>query len=123
MASIELSEIWARRLKMRGDDGATGTTKDALARSFHGKTVRAAGTVDDVTGHSQELTVLLAIDGEVLTCPLVRVHGRSMEDTVSEVTSWRKGDHVEVIGKLGWPTFPSELSIGILTAEKVDPVP
>ncbi len=119
MNTLELSAIWIQRREMRDDAGATTMTKDAFARSFHEKAVTAEGAVEDVTGRNEELTVLLAIEGEVLTCPLVRVHGRSMGDTVTEVTSWRKGDQVEVTGKLVWPDFPSELRIEILTAAKV----
>ncbi|MDF1702267.1 MAG: hypothetical protein P1V36_14030 [Planctomycetota bacterium] len=121
MATLEFSEVLAQRQAMHDDAGATTTTKDAMARSFSGKTIRAVGTVDDVSGQGEELTVRLAIEGEIMVCPLVRVHGRSMEATVTEATSWRRGEQVEVIGKLVWKSFSEELKIEILTAERVDP--
>ena len=121
MAVYELSEMQVRRREVAADEGATTLSKDLVAKSFNGKTVRAVGSVKDVTGKNEDLTVLLVIEDEVLACPLVRVHGRSMEDTILEVGSWRKGDLVEVTGKLTWASFSSELRIDILTAEKTDP--
>jgi len=119
MSALELSVMHARRQAMREDAGATSATRDALARSFHLKTVHAVGHVHDVLGHDDELSVLLAVGGEVLTCPLLRVHGRSMEETALEVLKWRKGDQVEVTGKLNWPSFSAEVRIEVLTASQV----
>lgn len=120
MAVSELAEIQNQRREIAADEGATTLSKDVMARHFNGKTVHAVGTVEDVVGKNEDLTVLLGIEGEVLACPLVRVHGRSMEDTISEVASWRKGDRVEVTGKLTWPTFSEELRIDIVTVLKAD---
>ena len=118
MSVIEFSEIQARRNELREDAGATTATKDAAARGFHGRIISVEGVVEDVIGLESELTVLLAVEGEILSCPLVRVHGRSMEETVTEVGSLRKADRVFVTGKLTWPTFDGEMRIGIATAEK-----
>jgi hypothetical protein len=123
MSVLDFSEVLRKREALRADAGATSTTKDLLARSYNGRTVHAVGTVTDVRGAQDELTVLLSVEGEILTCPLVRVHGRSMEEANGEVTSWRIGDRVQVTGKLNWLSFPSELGIGILSAARADPAP
>ena len=113
---IELTDVWARRKAMGEDPGATSLNRDDLARSFNGKLVRAVGTVDDVLGHRSDLVVRLVIGEETLECPLVRVHGRSMEETILEVGRWRRGDVVEVTGKLVWDLFTAEPAIEVLTA-------
>lgn len=120
MAVLEFSEVHTRRHALREDAGATTATKDAAARSMHGKTVHAVGVVEDVIGRDNALIVLFAVEGEVLTCPLERAHGRSMEETIAQVASWRKADRVSVSGKLNWPTFQAEFSIGITTVENGD---
>ena len=118
MAVLELAEIQIQRREIAADEGATTLSKDILARHFNGKTIHAVGTVEDVVGKNEDLTVLLGTEGEVLQCPLVRVHGRSMEDTIRDVATWRKGDLVEVTGKLTWPIFSDELRIDILSVAK-----
>lgn len=120
MAVFELAEIQTQRREIAADEGATTLSKDMLARHFSSKTVHAIGSVVDVVGQNEDLTVLLGVEGEVLKCPLVRVHGRSMEDTINEVATWRKGDLVEVTGKLTWASFSDELRIDILTVVKAD---
>ena len=108
--------ILTRRHDLLADAGATTATKDAVARGFHGKVVRAVGVVEDVLGRDNELTVLLAVEDQTLKCPLERVHGRSMDDTIAEVKGWRKADRVEVTGKLQWPSFEADMGMGIATA-------
>ncbi len=118
MANLQLSEIRAEQVAMQADSGATTVTRDALATQYHSRNVEAVGTVEDVSGPADELTVFLATGGETLTCPLVRVRGRTMESALAEVRSWRKGDQVRVEGKLLWKTFDAEMQIDVVAAAK-----
>lgn len=116
MSTMQLAEVRTKQKAMREDAGATSVTKDALAAQFHNRVVEAVGDVSDVAGQDDELVVLLTIGGEELTCPLVRVRGRTMEETLAEVRGWRKGDHVRLHGNLLWKTFDDVMQIQVLSA-------